>query len=255
MAVAAPNSARDAALGIDLIVDSVASFLGDHISHSTLRFVSRFWLSVTENAARLKARRLLAALLPNRFLAGRIEDALFRGCGCRTGPGAYNERLKALAGAFRGNAALVAGAVSGSLAPDALARMAGSPRELQTPAAAAAQREAEAALGKLAELPPPRPADAVGQRRCARCGCERQWRTVVLRAGLTDINRAAELMVCCACGAEVPRDCQVVNVGPAAEAAAAARARAGSDAEASWAASDSGDDAGDPSTLFLSARR
>lgn len=177
------------------------------------------------------------------------------GCGRRAGPGAYAERLKALVAAFRNNGELRARALSSALSPASLVRMAGSPRELQSHAAAAAQRQAEAALDLLAALPPPRPPDVGGLQRCPRCGCDRQWRTLILRAGVGDVNRASETLTCCTCRAEVPRDWGSVAL------LAAQRVRDGADG---CGGSTSGEDAepwvaesdsdGDTACLFLAAR-
>ena len=246
------GSARYAALGIDLVLDTIASYLGPAAAHTTLRFVSRLWFLVTERALRLRCSRLLAAQLPSRFLAGRIEEALYRGCGSRAGPGAYADRLKVLASALRGNPELVAGLVGGSLSPAALARLAGSPKALLTPAAELREAAAAAALSKRAELPPPRPADVVGLRRCPRCGCDRQWRTLVLRAGLTDVCRASESLQCCGCSAEVPRDA-LAEAAPLGGKRGASPAGGG----AGWADDTGGESEGDvdTSSLFLTRGR
>ena len=247
------GSSRYAALGIDLVIDTIASFLGPAAAHTTLRFVSRHWLLVTERALRLRCSRLLATQLPSRFLAGRLEEALYRGCGCRAGPGAYADRLKALSSALRGNPELVAGLVGGALTPAALARLAGSPKALLTPAAELRAAAAAAALSKRAELPPPRPADVVGLRRCPRCGCDRQWRRLVLRAGLTDVCRASESLLCCGCGAEVPRDA-LAEAAPLGKRGCAAP---GGEEGAGRAADSGGESEGevDFSGLFLARRR
>jgi hypothetical protein len=253
------SSACAIALSIDLIVDHIASFLGVHFAHSTLRHVSRFFFSVTELALRARSARLLTAVLPvpgGKYLAGRIEEALYRGCGRRAGPGAYNDRLKALSSAFKANNDLVRGASCGALAPAALASMAGSPRALQTRAAAAEALAAEAALGARAELPPPRPPDVVGLQVCPRCGCDRLWRTLVLRAGVRDVNRATDSLVCCACKAEVLRDGGGVALALAAAALQAATGR-GEDAGGSvggWNDSEGSEGDGDATCLFLTTR-
>ena len=201
--MAEQESSRDTALNTYLILHLVLALAAPPSCLPTLCLVSKAWHRVATRAQRSSAGRLLHAACGSRPLASATEEALFTGCGGRAGPGAYNARLKTVCVALRSNAALRARALAGALSPRALVAL--PPVELQTEAERAQHAAAAAALSAASVLPQ-RPPSEVGLAVCAACGCTRMWRSQVLRAGSTDVNRASEKLVCCDCRREVARD-------------------------------------------------
>jgi hypothetical protein len=199
------EAARDAALHLDIVVDNIFSFL--HVSYSaTLSSVCVVWSEIVERRARTSARTLLATLLGGR-VAVSVEQALFMHCGCAAGVGAPNELLRRVFSNLSSNAELRSRVISGTLAPSDLLRL--PPEELATAASRAFAKRAREEAVRESRLASRLSVEYSGRYKCARCGCEEQARHVYLRAGLTDVNRSTERLVCVECREEVSRQCEI----------------------------------------------
>ncbi len=199
------EAARDAALHLDIVVDNIFSFL--HVSFSTtLAEVCVVWSEIVERRARTSARTLLATLLGGR-VALSVEQAIFLHCGGAAGVGAPNDLLRRVFSNLSSNAELRSRVISGALAPSDLLRL--PPEELATAASRAFAKRAREEAVRESRLASRLAADYSGRYKCARCGCEEQARHVYLRAGLTDVNRSTERLVCVECREEVSRHCEI----------------------------------------------
>jgi hypothetical protein len=164
---------------------------------------------VLQRLTRRRTSELLSAAAPlPPPVASAVEAALWRGCGRRAGPGAYNDKLRGLLAGLRANSAVRERLASGRLlAVDAVRLTAEG--FITNERAEQDARVRERAIAEARVRDPP--ADLVGVHMCSSCGSVRQWVRRHMRHGLVD--KFTELLVCCDCRALVARDSRA----PAAE--------------------------------------
>ncbi len=167
-----------------------------------LKRVSQPFLAAACLLQRQRAVQLLLTAVPRHpAVAHGVENSIFAGCGNRSGPGAYNDKVRQMLGALRGNAEdLVARLSAGALTFRALVRLA--PAALQSAASAQAQADIAAAAFARHRIPEPA-ANFESAAACARCGGHRLWRETFLKAGSWDVTKFHTRYRCVQCSCEV----------------------------------------------------
>jgi hypothetical protein len=197
------------------------------LSLTPLKPLSRALHRAVEYHQRRAAATFLARVFPSphpgeaRAAGYALEEAIFAGCGRRSGPGAYTAKLRSLSSALRCNRALAATVLAGGLAPAALARLPAA--QLLTAEAISNTAAIRDAAFQRSRLPEPR-ANFFGVR-CPCCGNDRLLREAYLSLGSSDATKARTKFTCVDCR-------RAVDVTPAEVMGLGLGAKRGREAEA-----------------------
>ena len=170
-------------------------------SLSFLQCVSRVFYVASQRCLRERAQALLLKAVgpAHPDVAWGIEEELFSGCGGRSGPGAYNSKLRELSTSLRNNSALVGSLAMGEVSFHAVVRF--SKAQLLTAAAASNVASIQAAARQRARLQAPRPNFFACP--CPLCGEFFLFRENYLKIGSWDVTKSHTKYTCLKCEKQV----------------------------------------------------